>query len=296
LHVLERRFPLIDVEIVPSPVQGATAAAALVHALRWAASSGRYDALLITRGGGSLEDLWCFNDESLVRAIVASAVPVMSAVGHEIDTTLADLAADIRAPTPSAAAELLVPDRMELLAGLSRQRARLQEAMRRLMDAKAQRADRASLRLQVVRPHARLERGAARLQQLRDRLLALPQRSLLRIRERLDSLAQHLRILHPGRSLEFRREQLIRARFALHRGMKERLRQDRLRAEGVARAMEAVSPLATLQRGFAILRDDGGVVVRSVAQTGPGQRLIAKLVDGDVALRVEKAALPFGEG
>jgi exodeoxyribonuclease VII large subunit len=265
LHVLQRRFPLLDVEIVPSPVQGAAAVSQLVQALRWAGGSGRYDALLLTRGGGSLEDLWCFNDEVLVRAIFASKVPVMSAVGHEIDTTLSDLAADVRAPTPSAAAEMLAPDRMELLAALRRQRSRLDEAMRRRLDVRAQRSDRAWLRLQAMRPHARLERGAARLQDLLHRL----------------------RLLHPRASLQRLREQLARDVQSMQRGYSERLEQRRLRLIGLARALDAVSPLATLQRGFAILRDDAGTVVRSVAQTRPEQRLSAKLADGDIALRVE---------
>jgi exodeoxyribonuclease VII large subunit len=265
LHVLQRRFPLLDVEIVPSPVQGAAAVAQLVQALRWAGDSGRYDALLLTRGGGSLEDLWCFNDEALVRAIVASKVPVMSAVGHEIDTTLADFAADVRAPTPSAAAELLVPDRTELLAALRRQRSRLDEAMRRRLDVRSQRNDRAWLRLQALRPHARLESGAARLQDLMHRL----------------------RLLHPRASLQVLREQLARDAHALQRGYTERMEQRRLHLTGLARALDAVSPLATLQRGFAVLRDDAGTVVRSVAQTRPEQRLSAKLADGDIALRVE---------
>ena len=268
LHVLKRRFPLLDVEIVPSPVQGAAAVASLVQALRWAGDSGRYDALLLTRGGGSLEDLWCFNDEALVRAIVASKVPVMSAVGHEIDTTLADFAADVRAPTPSAAAELLVPDRVELVAALRRQRSRLDEAMRRRLDVRAQCGDRAWLRLQALRPHARLERGAARLQ----------------------DLSHRLRLLHPQATLQLLNERLARDTQALRRGYSERFEQRHLRLLGLVRALDAVSPLATLQRGFAILRDDDGSVVRSVAQTRPDQRLSAKLVDGDISLRVEQSS------
>jgi len=264
LHVLQRRLPLLEIEIVPSPVQGAAAVAALVAALRWAGASGRYDALLLTRGGGSLEDLWCFNDEALVRALVASPVPVMSAVGHEIDTTLADFAADVRAPTPSAAAELLVPDRIELLAALHRQRARLDESMRRRLDAPAQRADRAWLRLQALRPHARLERGAARLQELRRRLGDQLLRPLARRHETIDALVARLR-----------------------RGYAERFEQRRLRLLGLARALDAVSPLATLQRGFAILRDADGTIVRSVAQAHPDQSLSARLADGSIALRVE---------
>jgi exodeoxyribonuclease VII large subunit len=267
LHVLQRRFPLIDVEIIPVPVQGAAAAPAIVQALRWAGASGRYDALLLTRGGGSLEDLWCFNDETVARAIVASPVPVVSAIGHEIDTTLADFAADLRAPTPSAAAELLVPDRRELLAALHRQGARLDESMRRRLDAPVQRADRAWLRLQALRPHARLERGATRLQELRRRLDAQLLQPLARRHETIDALVMRLR-----------------------RGYQERFEQRRLHLHGLARALDAVSPLATLQRGFAILRDTDGNIVRSVTQTHPDQPLSARLADGTIKLRVEPSS------
>jgi len=264
LNVLQRRFPPIDVEIIPVPVQGAAAAPAIVQALRWAGSSDRYDALLLTRGGGSLEDLWCFNDEAVARAIVASPVPVVSAIGHEIDTTLADFAADLRAPTPSAGAELLVPDRRELLAALHRQGARLDESMRRRLDAPIQRADRAWLRLQALRPHARLERGATRLQELRRRLEVQLLQPLARRHETIDALGARLR-----------------------RGYQERFEQRRLHLLGLARALDAVSPLATLQRGFAILRDNDGTIVRSVAQAHPDQSLSARLVDGSIKLRVE---------
>ena len=287
LHVLQRRLPLLDVEIVPSPVQGAAAATALVQALRWAAASGRYDALLLTRGGGSLEDLWCFNDEALVRALVASTIPVMSAIGHEIDTTLADLASDIRAPTPSAAAELLVPDRIELLAALRRQYARLGESMHRQLDAAAQRSDRASLRLQALRPHARLERGALRLLELRRRLDDQLLHPLARRRERIESIAARLRLAHPGKKMLVHRERLARAVLAFRRAHRDGVAQRQLRLQGIARAMDAVSPLATLRRGFAILRDTDGNIVRSVAQSHSGQQLAATLADGIIALRVE---------
>jgi len=290
LHVLQRRFPLIDVEIIPVPVQGAAAAPVIVNALQWAGASGRYDALLLTRGGGSLEDLWCFNDETVARAIVASPVPVVSGVGHEIDTTLADFAADLRAPTPSAAAELLVPDRAELLAVLYRQRARLDESLRRRMDAPTQRADRAWLRLQALRPHARLERGAERLVELRRRLDDQLLRPLLQRHERMSSLAARLRLLHPRATLLLRRETLARDAVALQRNFTESLAQRRLHLHGVARALDAVSPLATLRRGFAILHDADGSIVRSVAQTHVDQKLSAKLADGNIRLRVEPSS------
>jgi exodeoxyribonuclease VII large subunit len=139
LSVLGRRFPLLEIDVLPVAVQGATSAAELRAMLALAAASGRYDVLLLTRGGGSLEDLWSFNDEALARAIVASAVPVVSAVGHEIDFSLSDFAADLRAPTPSAAAELLVPDATELRAHVRQLGARLAAVARREQAARAAR-------------------------------------------------------------------------------------------------------------------------------------------------------------
>ncbi len=290
LHVLQRRLPLLEVEIVPSPVQGAAAATALVQALRWAGASGRYDALLLTRGGGSLEDLWCFNDEALVRALVASPIPVMSAIGHEIDTTLSDLASDIRAPTPSAAAELLVPDSVELGAALRRQYARLGDSMHRQLDAAAQRSDRASLRLAALRPHARLERGALRLLELRRRLDAQLLHPLAHRRSHLNAIAARLRLAHPCKQILVHRERFARAAIAFRRAHCIGSTQRQLRLQDIARAMDAVSPLATLRRGFAILRDTDGSIVSSVAQSHPEQQLAATLADGIIALRVEPSS------
>src|SRR5690606_2127250 len=186
LSVLARRFPLLDVEVLPVPVQGDTAAAQITATLQRAGASGRYDALLLARGGGSLEDLWAFNDEALARAIAASPVPVVSAVGHETDFTLADFAADLRAPTPSVAAELLVPERGDLRTRLRSQHQRLQTLQsRRLRDA-MQRADRAALRLNALRPQARL-------QQLRTRQLTAMQRLARALHARRDARIARLR-------------------------------------------------------------------------------------------------------
>jgi exodeoxyribonuclease VII large subunit len=242
LSVLARRFPLVEVDVLPVQVQGATAAAQIVAMLRKAATSGRYDVLLLARGGGSLEDLWAFNDETLARTIAASPVPVVSAVGHETDFSLADFAADLRAPTPSAAAELLVPHADDLgrrLRGLeqrmrSTQRQRLRQAM--------QRADRAALRLQALRPRARLE------------LLARRQAEALR---------------------------------RMHAGMQRRLEQRQSRLQGLVRSLSAISPLATVARGYAILQQPDGRVVRKVGDAAAGDVLDARVTDGTLKLRVE---------
>lgn len=155
LSVLARRFPLLEVDILPSLVQGDSAAAQITSLLQRADASGRYDVILITRGGGSLEDLWAFNDERLARAIAAAHTPVVSAVGHETDVSLSDFAADVRAPTPSVAAELLVPDQRELVARVRRAQARLSQLQQHTLGQAMQHADRLALRLRArSRRHA----------------------------------------------------------------------------------------------------------------------------------------------
>ena len=197
LTVLSRRWPLLHVDVLPVAVQGATAAAEIRAMLERASASGRYDVILVTRGGGSLEDLWSFNDEALARAIAASAVPVVSAVGHEIDFSLSDFAADLRAPTPSAAAEILVPERGEMHARLQQLHARLDRAMQRRMAALAQRSDVAGLRLQSLRPQLRLERGGHRLSLLGQRLQAGMRRRLDLRTQRVELLARTLATVSP---------------------------------------------------------------------------------------------------
>jgi len=287
LSVLGRRFPLLEIEVLPVAVQGATSAAELRAMLERAAASGRYDVILLTRGGGSLEDLWSFNDEALARAIVASQVPVVSAVGHEIDFSLSDFAADLRAATPSAAAELLVPDSNELRAQVRQLGARLAAAARRDQAARAQRADQAWLRLQALRPQARVEHGRQRLQVLEGRMRhAWATRvgaagSALRLR------GDRLVALHPRQrlsALAHRRELLVQ-RLAAAWSRRSDAAGARLQRNGGL--LHSLSPLATLSRGYAILRDDTGRVLRHADAVQPGDALEAQLVDGRLALRVD---------
>lgn len=310
LSVLGRRFPLIEAEILPVPVQGTSAAAEIAAMLRRAYASGRHDALLLTRGGGSLEDLWCFNDEALARLIVESPVPLVSAVGHEIDVTLADFAADLRAPTPSAAAELLAPDRGELLAALAAQRRRLDSAFARLHRGLAQRADRAWLRLRAVSPQQRvarsrqrlgdldhrlrlvarhlIERSEGRLAAAAARLRLIARRLIERSQGRLATAAARLRAVHPRRRLQDSRERLRRLRERQQFLLARRLEQQALRLAGLARALEATSPLATLARGYVILRDrDSGALLRLAGEATPGRRVRAQFADGQRHLTVD---------
>jgi exodeoxyribonuclease VII large subunit len=287
LSVLGRRFPLLPVDVLPVPVQGDGAAAQILDTLRRAGASGRYDVLLLTRGGGSLEDLWAFNDEALARGIAASPVPVVCAVGHEIDTSLADFAADLRAATPSAAAELLVPERGELLARLRQHHGQLQALLARMNAARAQRADQAFLKLQALRPQLRLERGRGRLMALRRRLdLALQQPQAQR-GERLVRLLRRLDQAHPRRRLQDHGHRLALLGQRLGQAPEHLLRQRRLQLQGLARALASVSPLSTLGRGYAILQTPDGSVLRRATDVRPGDSVSARLAEGRLKLRVE---------
>ena len=266
LHVIARRFPLAEIDILPVPVQGKDAPPAIVAMLRAASKAARHDVLLLTRGGGSIEDLWAFNDEGVARAIHASTIPVVSAIGHEIDFTIADFVADLRAPTPSAAAELLVADAADLRRRLERDRHVLASTLRRHLRALAQRIDHGQARLRMLHPSARLRAG----------------------RERLRALRLRLRGKHPRVHLQQWREHLAGLSRRLRNSTAARLRLSQLRSRELARALNAVSPLATLQRGYAILSNPAtGEVVRSATQAQPGLALRARVADGEFDVRVE---------
>ncbi|ALS94609.1 exodeoxyribonuclease [Xanthomonas oryzae] len=286
LSVLARRFPLLEVELLPSLVQGDSAAAQITSLLQRADASGRYDVILITRGGGSLEDLWAFNDERLARAIAAAQTPVVSAVGHETDFSLSDFVADVRAPTPSVAAELLVPDQRELVARVRRAQARMTQLQQHALGNAMQCADRLALRLRAHSPQARLqllhrrqeEAGrqlGARMTQVLERLQARVQRGQAQVQSHspqrhLAGLQQRLRALHPQAA------------------MQRRLQHDQLQLRSIARSLEAVSPLATVARGYAIVTHPAdGSVVRSAVEVAAGERLRAQLADGSIEVRVE---------
>ncbi|WP_329740582.1 exodeoxyribonuclease VII large subunit [Dyella sp. A6] len=288
LSVMARRWPLVEVDVLPVPVQGREAPPAIVAMLRKAAASGRYDVLLLTRGGGSLEDLWAFNDEAVARAIHASKVPVVAAVGHEIDFSIADFVADLRAPTPSAAAELLVPDADALERHLHQLRQRLATLLQRRLQGQGQRVDHLLARLQSQRPQARLARDRERLQHLRERLLATFVRARQNERMRLQRLHGRLLAQHPGQQLRMQQQRLEEHAQRLRQAIGHRLDHDRLMLRQAARALHAVSPLATLERGYAILFDNEGKVLRSALHVAEGTELRARLADGELNLRTGK--------
>ena len=289
LSVLARRFPMLEVDVLPVAVQGDGAAAEIRAMLARAIDSGRYDTVLLTRGGGSLEDLWSFNDEALVRAIASSPIPVVSAVGHEVDFSLADFAADLRAPTPSAAAELLVPDRTELLASINHSRRRMDVALQRLREALAHRADQASLRLLAQRPQLRVERGNHRLALLLARLRTAQATAIQTRAQSLRDRVRALEQLHPRLRLAGLGHRAALLGQRLQSSTRKAVDGRGMQLQGLARALHSLSPFATLSRGYAIVRDPStGAVVRDAASVIVGQTLEARLAKGEIEVQVTK--------
>ena len=286
LKILARRFPPAAVLIYPAPVQGAAAVPALVAALAAAGARAECELLILARGGGSLEDLWAFNDERLARAIAVSPLPVVSAVGHEIDFTIADFVADVRAPTPSAAAELVVPDRAACLESVRRTAERLALAMRRELRAVATRVEGLQRRLALVHPGVRLEQQAQRLDDLTLRLGGATRGRVQRERLRLAEL--HRRLMHrsPERLLEQQRSRHQDLQLRLRHAATGRLAAAAQRLALAQRALNAVSPLATLARGFAIVTRADGALLTDATAVAPGAEIEARLARGILLARV----------
>ncbi|QOY61965.1 exodeoxyribonuclease VII large subunit [Lysobacter sp. H21R4] len=287
VSVLARRFPLVQADVLPVQVQGNAAAGQITAMLQRAAASGRYDILVLARGGGSLEDLWAFNDEQLARAIVSCPVPVVAAIGHETDFSLCDFVADVRAPTPSVAAELLVPAREDVTRHLRALEARLASLQSLHLRHAMQRADRAALRLNAMRPRARLDLLHRRQLEAMRRLDDVLRRRLGDARVRLRHADAVLRLHHPQGRIQRLRERLAALATRPQAAVARRMANDALALRGLARSLEAVSPLATVARGYAIVRHEDGRVVRSVLDAAPGDGLQLQLGDGRLRARVE---------
>lgn len=286
LAVLRKRFPALPVTVYPVSVQGNKAAAEIAAAIAAANHHGQCDVLIVGRGGGSLEDLWSFNEETVARAIYASAIPIVSAVGHETDFTIADFVADLRAPTPSAAAEIITPDAEQLLRRLQQAHLALEQAMQRVLQRKGQQLDWLGQRL--VSPMRRLELWQQRLDHLTLRLAAGTTRRITAYRHRLEQLDARLRQRHPRLLHEQLGERLALLDLRLNQAMQQRLADRRQRLTQQAGLLHAFSPLQTLERGYAIVQDERGKVVRSVAQTAVGHTVNTRLSDGELHCRIER--------
>lgn len=286
LHVLKRRFPLVPLRIYPSTVQGATAADELVQAIQLANQRAECDVLLLVRGGGSLEDLWPFNEERLARAVAASAIPIISGVGHETDTSIADFVADARAPTPSAAAALAVPDAGSMLEPLQAMEARLQRRMNAGIERRAQYLDAIARHLQALHPQQRLKRMSERLDGLTRRLGIAQRLQAERHAQRLGQLEARLTRLHPSHGLRLRAFQLDGLHGRLMQFMKSRLAQNDASLRQLAGHLHVLSPLATLERGYALIEDARGHVLTRCVNIKPADTIRARMHDGVVSCEV----------
>ncbi|MGE0031918.1 MAG: exodeoxyribonuclease VII large subunit [Steroidobacteraceae bacterium] len=287
LHVLARRCPGVRLLVYPVPVQGAGAAREIAAMLELADRRAEVDVLLLVRGGGSLEDLWAFNDESLARTLADMELPVISGIGHEVDFTIADFVADLRAPTPSAAAELAAPDAAAWLAGLAVTARRLAGAMLRSWRQRQETIARTARRLDTLHPSQQLAQHTQRLDELQTRSLAAMRRAvaargqgLARQRAELESRSPAVRIAALAQRIEHARARMLPA-------LRHRISLANAKLESAARGLHATSPLATLARGYAIVTvvADGSVVT-DAAQASAGTEIEARLSRGRLRARV----------
>ncbi|RPH65079.1 MAG: exodeoxyribonuclease VII large subunit [Burkholderiales bacterium] len=287
LTTLRRRAPGIPVVVYPTPVQGADAPAAIVAALAAAARRRECDVLLLIRGGGSIEDLWAFNDESVARAVAASPIPVICGVGHETDFTIADFVADQRAPTPTAAAALAAPDRQELLQAAARMGERIGRAWARRIESLEQRLDTAARLLRS--PSTRWQERALRLRALAQRVAAFGRAA---VEQRAMRVARLHAGLRPPRA-DIAAQRLDAAALGLRRAADTLAARRDERVERLAAALALVSPQAVLERGYAIVQDRAGRVVRGSRDASVGDALSVTLADG--ALQVEVRETSAGD-
>ena len=284
LTVLKRRCPAIPVTLYPTAVQGQPATADIVQAIARAQQHGLADVLIIGRGGGSLEDLWCFNEEAVARAIAACPIPTVSAVGHEVDVTIADFVADLRAPTPSAAAEKISPDQQDWLRRLTEQQGRLGQSARRLLQRLDNQLGHLSARLRD--PRRELLEKAQRMDELELRLNKAIRDRLDQQKQKTDYLLQRMSAQSPRRTLKTVREQTQRLEERLTLTTRHQLRQKDERLQHIAQTLHVVSPLATLGRGYAIVKDDNDRIVRKAGDLETGSQITARLGHGSVSARV----------
>lgn len=288
LNVIRRRAPHLRVIVYPAQVQGQSAPGELHDALQLALARAECDVLLLTRGGGSIEDLAAFNDERLARAIVAADIPIVSAVGHEIDVTISDFVADRRAPTPSAAAELISPDTDALQLTIDKQRRRIIGALRRHLQADRRHLDILSGRLSRAAPANRLRQQQQRLDSLDLRLSRAMRSQLARKAKDVDLLSRQLLSHSPTRRLQLLNEHFQPLAERLQQAWRHSYTNRRTALLATTRQLNAVSPLATMQRGFAVLRKDDKSVVSHVEQVEIGDAVEALLADGRLNLQVER--------
>ena len=288
LHVLARRAPWLRVIVSPARVQGEGAAAEIaagIAALNELAAPP--DVIVVARGGGSVEDLWAFNEEVVARAIVASAIPVVSAVGHEIDFTIADFAADLRAPTPSAAAELIAPDAAELTRELGQWATQLRRQMSAALGAQRVRLDFLARSTFFREPEQRLAAAQQRTDLAEEALRRAMREHLVARRQDVGALLAALRQYRPDQLLALRRQHYDALRAKFQARFDEARKEPKARFTRLAAMLRLLAPTATLARGYSITTTTDGSTIRSVTDVQRGTQIVTRLADGEVKSRVE---------
>lgn len=289
LTAAARRLPHVEVIVYPALVQGDAAAESLCHALQTAVTRNEVDTLLLVRGGGSLEDLWCFNDEALARLIAAAPIPIISGVGHETDFTIADFVADLRAPTPTAAAELAGHSQTQCLQQL--------QALLRAMDHRQGRiVERAWLRLDraragLVSPEQKLRQQQQRLESLQHRLQQRQQTRLESERWRVTKLSRQLQQASP--QVEWQRRMLSTLEARLLQHMPAELRRQQQRVTALQQTLQALSPIHVLERGYAIVRNEAGQIVKNALDLSTKEQIDIQLAQGSLQAEVKQTRVLF---
>ncbi|MBY7875120.1 exodeoxyribonuclease VII large subunit [Vibrio fluvialis] len=282
LQVLKRRDPSLPIIIYPTLVQGEDAAIQIAQAIGRANAREECDVLIVGRGGGSLEDLWCFNHEIVARTIAASQIPIISAVGHEIDVTIADFVADVRAPTPSAAAELVSRDNSHKKLAFKGYEHKLASAIRHYFAEQKVSLKQLQYRLDKQHPMYRLQRQQQQLDELSMRLERAVQKQLNGTRQHLAKQQHRLQLLSPEKTLREQRYTLALRERNLIDAMQRQLVMSQHRFTRLIDKLDTVSPLATLSRGYSITQTAQGKIVRQATDVKTGDQLITRLADGDV--------------
>ena len=291
ITVLNRRFPSIPVLIYPTLVQGETAATLIADAIATAVTRDECDVLIVARGGGSLEDLWSFNEEIVARAIYECPIPVVSAVGHEVDFTIADFVADVRAPTPSGAAELVVPDQAEWLRSLNATAGRIALLGRRYLEENFQTVDWLSRRLMQSSPAATVARQSDWLRNLQQILNGAIRHDLATRSRALENM--RFRLLHRSPVIGVQRsmQRLATLQGRLNGSGTSSVEKLKIRLRMATRALDSVSPLATLDRGYAIVSDEEtGAILTDAAKAKPGSDIRAQLAHGTLKATVKETS------
>lgn len=284
LSVLKRRSPFVEVKIFPTPVQGVDAWKTIKAQLRRADTDDDCDVIILARGGGSLEDLWNFNERELAAAILDCTTPVISGIGHETDFTIADFVADLRAPTPSAAAELVSPDQQELRALFAGYQQHFTRWMKDYLQHRQK--DVALLRAQLKRPDQMLREWQQRLDFIEQQLQQALSKQLTGQRQQLQQLQHRLLRQSPQQQLLLKHQQLAQLHQRLNHAWQQQTQQQRHQLQAISTKLHAFSPLVTLSRGYSITRDAKGQILRSVQQLTVGDHITTRFADGEKVSQV----------